>query len=72
MTAIEELRKLPLDERRKIVDALEQSIREEEVDAAETPELIAELNRRYREYLENPSSAIPMEEAFNRIRSGRD
>ena len=71
MTAIEELRKLPLAERRKIVEELEESIREEEADAGETPELIAELRRRFAELSASPSSGIPWEEVEKRILSRR-
>lgn len=70
MTAIGELRKLPLAERRKIVDELEESIREEEADMMETPELLAELNRRYQEYLADPSSATPWEEVKSSLLAG--
>jgi putative addiction module component (TIGR02574 family) len=56
MIALDELKKLPLEERIQIVDELTKSI-EEDHDFQESPELIAELERRHANYLANPSSA---------------
>jgi putative addiction module component (TIGR02574 family) len=72
MIALDELKKLPLDERKQIVEELTRSIDEEEDDFEESPELIQELQRRYAEYQADPSSAIPWEVALQQIRSDRE
>jgi putative addiction module component (TIGR02574 family) len=36
-----------------------------------SPEVIAELDRRYANYLQNPSSALTLEELLSRVRSKR-
>lgn len=72
MIALDELKKLPIEERMQIVEELTRSIDEEADDFEASPELIEELERRHAEYLVDPSSALPMEEAFKRIRAGRE
>lgn len=70
MTMIEELRLLPLAERRRIVDELTASIREEE-DLAESPELVAELRNRSAQLKCGSSPGIPWAEVENRILARR-
>ena len=72
MIALDELKKLPTEERMQIVEELTLSIREDEADFNESPELIAELRRRSAAYHADPSSAMPWELALEQIRSGRD
>lgn len=72
MIALEELKKLPLAERLQIVEELTISIHEEQSDFVESPELIEELQRRYAEYLADPSSAIPWETVKAQLLSGRE
>ncbi len=70
MIALDELKKLPIEQRCFIVEELTQSI-QEDADFQESPELIAELEARYEEYLADPSSGVPWEVALERIRSKR-
>ena len=72
MIAMAELKKLPIAERLQLVEDLWDSIVEDQQQLPDPPELIEELQRRHAAYLVDPSSALPMEEAFNRIRAGRD
>jgi len=69
MIALDELKKLPLEERIQIVDELTKSI-EEDSDFPELPELMDELRARRAAYLADPSSAVPWEIALEQIRSG--
>jgi putative addiction module component (TIGR02574 family) len=61
MIALDELKKLPLEERKQLVQELQITIEEEENDFEETPELLAELTRRMEAYHADPSTAIPWE-----------
>jgi putative addiction module component (TIGR02574 family) len=61
MIALDELKKLPIEERRQIVQELEISIQEEESDYQEPPGLPAELDRRMAAYHADPSTAISWE-----------
>lgn len=61
MIALDELKKLPIEERKQIVHELQITIEEEECDFEEPPELLAELKRRMADYNADPSSAIPWE-----------
>ncbi len=72
MVALDELKKLPIKERKQIVEELTRSIYEEERDFEESPELVEELQTRYAAYLADPSSAIPWEVALEQIRTGRE
>lgn len=72
MVAMDELKKLPIKERKQIVEELTRSIYEDEHDFEESPELIEELQTRYATYLADPSTAIPWEAALAQIRSGRE
>lgn len=67
---LEELRKLPIDERIQLVEDLWDSIAEDslEQDFGVTPELAAELDRRLAEYEADPGSALPWEVVRERIR----
>ncbi len=60
MIALDELKKLPIEERWQIVEELTKSI-EEDRDFDESPELIMELKRRMEAYHANPGSGIPWE-----------
>ena len=71
MIALDELKKLPLEDRWHIVGELTKSI-EDEVDFEESPERIAELEKRHRDYLADPSQTIPWQAALRQIRSGRE
>ncbi|GAA5129706.1 addiction module protein [Luteolibacter yonseiensis] len=61
MIALDELKKLPIEERKQIVQELQITIEEEESDYQEPPELLAELERRLEAYHADPSTAIPWE-----------
>jgi len=67
---LEELRRLPLDERIQLVEDLWDSIAEEtsENTFPVTPELTEELDRRLAEYEANPNAALTWEEVRGRIR----
>jgi putative addiction module component (TIGR02574 family) len=67
---LEDLRKLPIDERIQLVEDLWDSIAEDslEQDCAISPELAAELDRRLAEYEADPGSALPWEIVRDRIR----
>ncbi len=72
MIALDELKKLPIEERIQIVEELTKSIDEEEGDFKESPELTAELQRRYSEYIADPSSGISWNELKAGLLSGRE
>jgi putative addiction module component (TIGR02574 family) len=67
---LEELRKLPVDERIQLVEDLWDSIADDTVgdSFAGTSELAAELERRLREYRSDPESARPVEDVLSRLR----
>jgi len=71
MIVLDELKKLPIEERMQIVEELTRSIREEEADFSESPELIEELRRRSANLKANPSSGFTWEEVEARILSRR-
>lgn len=65
---------LTVAERLDLIDRLWESIedgRGASADTQESPELIAELRRRLAAHERDPSSSIPMEEAFERLRRRR-
>lgn len=72
MIVLDELKKLPIKERKQIVEELTRPIYEEEHDSEESPELVEELQARYASYHADPSSAIPWEAALAQIRTGRE
>ena len=67
---LEELRKLPVEQRIQLVEDLWDSIAEDTVGEsyAVSPELAAELDRRLEEYRSDPESALPLEEVLARLR----
>lgn len=68
MIALDELIRLPIEERMQIVEELTLSIREEEAGFNESLEMIEELRARYAAYLADPTSAVPWENASEKIR----
>ena len=65
-----EILRLPAEERRMLLDEARESLPEGNVrDSDMTPELKAELDRRYDRYLKNPASATPWRKAMARIKS---
>jgi putative addiction module component (TIGR02574 family) len=69
MIALDELKKLPIEEREQIIDELERSIDEERGAYQETPEFIAEILRRSENLKRNPASGFTWEEVEKRIRA---
>jgi putative addiction module component (TIGR02574 family) len=67
---LDELLKLPANERIEIAMALWESLSDTEHDAAFvlSPELKEELDRRWAEHLADPESAIPWEVVEQRLR----
>lgn len=66
--------RLTVAERLDLIDRLWASIEDDSApvaDGQESPELIAELRRRLAAHERDPSSAIPLEEAFERLRRRR-
>jgi len=61
---VEQIRKLPPDERREVVE----KIRDEFADDELTPEQIAELDRRTEDAMRNPGRGKPAEQVFAEIR----
>lgn len=68
---LEELRKLPVEQRFQLVEDLWDSIADDTIgeSLAATPELAAELQRRLQEYRSDPDSARPVEDVLSRLRS---
>ncbi len=68
---LDELRKLPVEQRIQLVEDLWDTIADDTVgeSVAVTPELAAELDRRLQEYRSDPESALPVEEVLSRLRS---
>ena len=71
MIVLDELRKLPLEERIRIVEELTKSIDEDHGNFEESPEFIAELQRRSANLKANPSSGSTWEEVEARILARR-
>jgi putative addiction module component (TIGR02574 family) len=67
---LEQLLKLPASERAEIAMALWESLSDADRDAEfeMTPELAAELDRRWQEHLDDPGSAVPWEVVEKRLR----
>jgi len=63
---LEEMRRMPESERRKLVEHIENEFGE--FDDELTPEQIAELDRRAEDALKNPGRGTPAEEVFAEIR----
>ncbi len=70
--SISGLLRLPPEERAELAMVLWESLTEEqrEGELQLTPEQEAELDRRWAEHLEDPSSAIPWEEVRRKLQSG--
>ena len=69
-----DISRLTVAEKLDLTDRLWDSIeddRAQAVDGQEPPELIAELRRRLAAHERAPSSTIPLEEAFERLRRRR-
>lgn len=67
MIALDEFKKLSIEDRYRIVDELERSIEEERDSFQESPELIAEIMRRDAEYQANPSTGVRWEDLMARL-----
>jgi putative addiction module component (TIGR02574 family) len=67
---LEELRKLPVDQRIQLVEDLWDTIADDTLGESigVSPELAAELDRRLEEYRSDPGSARPMEDVLARLR----
>ena len=67
---LDELRKLPVEQRIQLVEDLWDTIADDTVgeSLAVTPELAAELDRRLQEYRSDPESARPVEDVLARLR----
>jgi putative addiction module component (TIGR02574 family) len=68
--SLDDLRKLPVDDRIRLVEQLWDSIAEDAVDA-DLPiekEIVAELERRLAEHHRDPAAALPWDRVRERIR----
>ena len=67
---LDELRKLPVEQRIQLVEDLWDTIADDTVgeSLAVPPELAAELDRRLQEYRSDPESARPVENVLSRLR----
>ena len=63
---LEQIRRLPLDQQREIVDAIELEFGD--FDDRLTPEQAAELDRRAEEFRKNPNAGIPFEQVREEAR----
>ena len=70
MTAIAELRLLPVVDRLQLVEDLWNSIVDDQDSVPDHTTVLTELRARKARFLANPSSGMPWEEAKARIRSG--
>ncbi len=71
MTAISELRALPVAERLQLIEDLWQSLEDDQDSLPDHPVVVAELRARKARFMANPSSGVPWELAKERVRSGR-
>jgi putative addiction module component (TIGR02574 family) len=69
MIAMDELVKLPIEDREQIIEELQRSIEEDLGGMKESPEFIAEILRRADYLKENPSSGSSWDEVEKRIRA---
>lgn len=67
---LDELRKLPIEQRIQLVEDLWDTIADDTVgkSLAVSPELAEELDRRLQEYRSDPDSARPVEDVLSRLR----
>ena len=70
MPAPLEFRSLPVSERLQLVEAIWDSIAEDQHSLPDHPSVITEVRERIAEYKANPGSGIPWETVKTRIRSG--
>jgi putative addiction module component (TIGR02574 family) len=71
MIGLSELRSLPLADRLQLVEALWDSIEEEQHSMPDHPAVMEEIRARKARFMANPSSGIPWETVKERIRSSR-
>ena len=71
MIAMDELIKLPIEERWQIVEELTRSIEEEENDFKESPEFIEEIRARSARLKADPSTGVLWEDVEKRIQTRR-
>ena len=71
--ALEQLLKLPASERAELAMALWESLSDADREPyfEMTPELAAELDRRWQEHLDDPGSAIPWDEVKQKLKDRR-
>jgi putative addiction module component (TIGR02574 family) len=62
---------LPLDERLELVEAIWDSIAEDQNSVPDDPTVASEVRERKARYLADPSSGVSWEEAKKRLQSGR-
>jgi len=65
---LDEVKKLPVNDRIKLVENIWEGIEAETSEISLTPAQTAELQRRIEEYERNPTSGIPWEEVRDRWR----
>ncbi len=70
MTAISELRALPVAERLQLIEDLWHSLADDQDSLPDHPAVVAELRARKARFMANPSSGAPWELAKERVRSG--
>jgi len=71
MIAMSELRALPLAERLRLIEALWDSIAEEQVSLPVSPAVVRELRARKARFLANPSPGKSWEQVKETARAGR-
>jgi putative addiction module component (TIGR02574 family) len=71
MTALSELKSLPVVQRLRLVEDLWNSIVEDQHSLPDPPGVIAEVRARAAKFRADPSSGVTWEEAKRRIRSER-
>jgi putative addiction module component (TIGR02574 family) len=66
-----EFRSLPLEERLHLVEAIWDSIAQDQNSLPDDPSIIGEVRERKARHMANPSSGIPWEAAKKRVQSSR-
>ena len=64
---LEAVRALPIDDRARLVDLIQEEMETQDVDSELTPEQMQELDRRIADHKAHPERAIPWEEFEARI-----